>query len=223
MTTPVRPIVTLKLATSLDGKIALANGQSKWITGPDSRAEVHRLRAAHAAILTGVGTILADDPELTARTDPAPSVQPDLIVMDSTLRCPLDARIVETTDRRRVTLVSADTPGAPLDGDRVRAFVDKQVQMRRVAAVDGRPDLSAAMDEFASVMIEAGAQIAASALRAGLVDRIEWFRAPVILGGDGLSVLAGLGLESLDRAPMFTRTAVTERGADIQESYQRVR
>lgn len=186
-----RARVTLKLATSLDGRIALASGASKWITGAQSRAEVHRMRARHAAILTGIGTILADDPQLTARPDGAASVhQPDILIMDSQARTPLDAAVYENGSRR------------------VRIFRDR--------------DLGAALAGYASVMIEAGSAIAAAALKAGLVDRIEWFRAPVMLGADGLAVIAALGLERLELAPTFERVALSERGRDLHESYERI-
>jgi len=183
--------VTLKLATSLDGKIALANGVSKWITGPESRAEVHRMRASSEVILTGIGTILADDPQLTARPEEGCETQPDVIVMDSGSQLPSDAKLFDEESR--------------------------QVFARR----DG--DLKAGLKNYASVMIEAGAKIAASAIKADLVDRIEWFRAPIILGGDGLSVLSELGLDALEKAPRFKRVALIERGDDIQESYERIR
>lgn len=190
MTSPQRTRVTLKLATSLDGKIALANGQSKWITGPQSRAEVHKMRAAHPAILTGVGTIIADDPEFTARTDPMPETQPDLIVLDRSGRMPMGAK----------------------------AFAaDRQVVLR------ANKNIADALAGYDRIMIEAGAKIAAAAIAADIVDRIEWFRAPVLLGGDGLDVIAGLGLEALDKAPIFSRTGVRERGADLQETYERTR
>lgn len=191
MTAGGKPYVTLKLATSLDGKIALANGQSKWITGPESRAEVHRMRASHDAILTGVGTIIADDPELTARTDPPTEKQPDVIVLDRTGRMPMNARVF--------------------------ACVDRQVRLSAAR------DLAKVVEDYGRVMVEAGARVAASVLQAELIDRVEWFRAPVMLGGDGLGVIADLGLESLDKAPMFRRVGLVERGADIQESYERIR
>ena len=190
MTGAGRPRVTLKLATSLDGRIALGNGASKWITGPESRAVVHRMRAAHDAILTGIGTILADNPQLTARPEGGCERQPDILIMDSTGRTPADAAVFKGGDRS-VTLIP-------------------------------HRDLARAMAGHQRVMIEAGAQIAAAAIKSGLVDRIEWFRAPVLLGGDGLPVLAALGLETLADAPMFTRSGVVERGADLQESYERV-
>lgn len=185
-----RPRVTLKLATSLDGKIALANGQSKWITGPESRAEVHKMRAAHEAIVTGIGTVLADDPEMTARPEGGADRQPDVVIMDPDGRMPMNAKVFQCSERQVVLRASRD--------------------------------LEAAIRGYATVMIEAGAGIAASAIRGGLVDRVEWFRAPVLLGGDGLSVTAALGLESLGDAPMFKRIGLIERGADIQESYERI-
>ena len=191
MSGAARPRVTLKLATSLDGKIALANGASQWITGPESRAEVHRMRAAHRAILTGIGTILADNPRFTARPEGGCDRQPDVIVMDSADRTPSDAAVFAEPERS-VTLVP-------------------------------HRDIARAIAGCETVMIEAGAQIAAAAIAADIVDRIEWFRAPVILGGDGLPVVAGLGLETLDAAPIFTRTGIRERGADLQESYERIR
>ncbi|MEA1941837.1 MAG: RibD family protein [Pseudomonadota bacterium] len=189
MTAPARPRVTLKLATSLDGRIALANGVSQWITGPESRAEVHRMRAAHAAILTGVGTVLADNPQMTAR--PEGERQPDIVIMDSRDRTPSNAAVFAERGRS-VTLVP-------------------------------HRDIGRAIADYETVMIEAGAQIAASAIASDLVDRIEWFRAPVVLGGDGLPVIAALGLETLDAAPIFRRTGLRERGADVQESYERIR
>ena len=191
MTGAARPRVTLKLATSLDGRIALANGVSQWITGPESRAEVHKMRAAHQAILPGIGTVLADDPKMTARPEGGCERQPDIIIMDSQARTPSGAAV----------------------------FAEPA---RTVPLVPHRA-LARAMAEYESVMIAAGAQIAASALAADLVDRIEWFRAPKLLGGDGLPVIAALGLETLDAAPMFRRTGVRERGADLQESYERIR
>ncbi|MED5550399.1 MAG: RibD family protein [Pseudomonadota bacterium] len=191
MTGAARPRVTLKLATSLDGRIALANGASQWITGPESRAEVHRMRAAHEAILTGIGTVLADNPRLTARPEGGCDRQPDVVIMDSRDRTPSDAAVFAETGRS-VTLVP-------------------------------HGDLARAVARYNTVMIEAGAQIAAAAIAADLVDRIEWFRAPVLLGGDGLPVVAALGLETLEAAPIFKRTGIRERGADLQESYERIR
>lgn len=186
-----RARVTLKLATSLDGKIALASGKSKWITGEQSRSIVHQMRAAHEAILTGVGTIIADDPLFSARTDPKPACQPDLIVLDRSARMPMGAKVFSVPER--------------------------QVVLRATQKIE------TALDGYDSIMIEAGREIAAAAIRADIVDRIEWFRAPILIGQDGFDVIAGLGLETLDKAPIFQRTGIVERGPDIQESYERIR
>src|SRR5690606_23876558 len=160
----MRPSVTLKLATSLDGRIATASGESKWITGEAARLEGHRLRAAHDAILVGVETVLADDPELTARLPGRPVDQPLRVVLDSRLRTPPTAKVA-----RPGSLVLTVVQPRPLGEARVEA----------VEAADGRPSPGAALDAIhragaGSVLIEGGGQVAAAFLRAGLVDRLEW-------------------------------------------------
>lgn len=210
-----RPRITLKLATSLDGRIALANGQSQWITGPRSRAHVHALRAAHDAILTGIGTVLSDDPQMTARPDGKLSEhQPRRVVLDSGLRLPEAAQILQGDPVWIYHCV--DSPRQITNAEQIR--IDKDA--------DGRVDVQHAMSDLSvrgiqSLMVEAGALIAGTFVRAGFVDRIEWFRAPMILGGDGRACVAGLGLEQLDLSPMFHRVAVRECGADLWETYQR--
>lgn len=212
-----RPQVALKLATSLDGRIALASGDSKWITGPDSRAQVHRMRSEADTVITGVGTVLADDPALTAREgERLLDRQPRRAVFDTRLRTPPDARLFKAGGP--VTIFCG--PEANGHDGALRA-----AGAEIVPHLSG-PDWIAALGHLrdlgcASVMIEAGAKMAASALAAGVVDRIEWFRAPMLIGGDGLPALAPLGLETLAAAPTFVRTEVRECGADLWESYQR--
>ncbi|MFW5661626.1 MAG: RibD family protein, partial [Oceanicaulis sp.] len=201
------PAVTLKLATSLDGRIALADGRSKWITGPQAREVVHQMRASHDAVLTGVGTVLADNPRMTARPGGvAAERQPIRAVMDTRLRTPPDAALFQH--------------GAPWiyhvrdDGPAMLALGEAGARLQRVpAGGDERAALAAVLKHLAwegveTVMIEAGGALAGSALQAGLVDRIEWFRAPRVIGGDGRPCIAGLTLESLEAAPIFTRTQV---------------
>lgn len=213
-----RPTVTLKLATSLDGRIALADGTSKWITGPEARAEVHAMRAAHDAVMTGITTLLTDDAELTARPGGVRAArQPLRVVMDTRLRCRPDSAFIKAgpaliihgpgCDSATLAAAGADCREAPLDDS-------------------GRADFHAALEVLAemaldSIMIEAGGVLAASALAAGAVDRIAWFRAPKILGGDGRPCVAALGLESLDGAPIFSRVSVRAVGADLLELYER--
>ncbi len=213
-----RPEVTLKLATSLDGRIALSNGVSQWITGEESRAEVHRLRAAHDVMLTGIGTVLADNPRLTARPDGVEAeTQPRRAVMDSRARTPADGAFVGAGP---VTVFhTREQPPV--------ALLESQAQLVRVAPeIDGRASLMDALLWLyrageKTVMIEAGAGLAARAILAGIVDRIEWFRAPIILGGDGIPAIAALGLETLDAPPTFKRSGVRECGRDLWESWER--
>jgi diaminohydroxyphosphoribosylaminopyrimidine deaminase/5-amino-6-(5-phosphoribosylamino)uracil reductase len=205
--------VTLKLATSLDGRIATASGESRWITGEAARLEGHRLRAAHDAILVGVETVLADDPELTARLPGRPVDQPLRVVLDSRLRTPATAKVAKGGDSLILTV--ADPASV---GDAV---------VERVEAEEGRPSAAACLSALkrrgvGSVLIEGGGQVAASFLRAGLVDRLEWFRAPILLGGEGRPCVAALTLSRLSDAPRFRRLAVEPCGDDLWERYERV-
>jgi len=207
----MRPRVTLKLATSLDGRIATASGESKWITGEAARMEGHRLRAAHDAILVGVETVLADDPELTVRLPGRPVDQPLRVVLDSRLRTPPAAKVA-----RRDSLILTAVDPAPVGSARVE----------RVEAVDGRPTPEGALRAIrragaGSVLIEGGGQVAASFLGAGLVDRLEWFRAPILLGGEGRPCVAALALAKLADAPKFRRLSAEPLGDDLWERYER--
>ena len=217
-----RPAVTLKLATSLDGRIATASGHSKWITGEVARAEAHRLRAAHDAVLVGSGTVLADNPELTARTDPPPARQPLRIIADSRARIPASARIFITLDKGPIAIATLETS----DLDHWPSAQGIQYWMVPKDPATGRlsiPELlnSAQRAGVRTLMIEGGGQLAASFVRAGLVDRIEWFRAPILLGGDSLPAIASLGLESVTNAPTYERVSLNEAGPDLWESYVR--
>ncbi|SFS47463.1 RibD family protein [Brevundimonas viscosa] len=208
----MRPSVTLKLATSLDGRIATATGESKWITGEAARLEGHRLRAAHDAILVGVETVLADDPELTARLPGRPVDQPLRVVLDSRLRTPPTAMVA----RGDALILTAMEPAA-IGAARVE----------RIDAPDGRPSPAAALRAIQRagahlVLIEGGGQVAASFLRAGLVDRLEWFRAPILLGGEGRPCVAALALAKLADAPKFRRLSAEPLGDDLWERYERI-
>ena len=209
----MRPRVTLKLATSLDGRIATASGESKWITGEAARLEGHRLRAAHDAVLVGVETVLADDPELTVRLPGRPVDQPLRVVMDSRLRTPPTAKVALGD----TLILTAATPVA------VGTAVVEQVDSE-----NGRPTPTAALAALrrkgaASVLLEGGGQVAASFLRAGLVDRLEWFRAPILLGVEGRPCVAALDLANLADAPTFRRLSAESVGDDLWERYDAVR
>jgi diaminohydroxyphosphoribosylaminopyrimidine deaminase/5-amino-6-(5-phosphoribosylamino)uracil reductase len=215
-----RPAVTLKLATSLDGRIATASGESKWITGEEARAEAHRLRAAHDAVLIGVGTALADDPELTARTDPPPARQPVRVVLDSELRLPPTARLARSAGQGKVVVFAAE--GA----DEAAARVLREAGLEVVLVPRGLSP-PAVLQHLAgacavrSVLVEGGGRVAAAFVSAGLVDRIEWFRAPILVGEEGRAAIGPLALAQLCDARRFRRLAVRPLGADLWESYER--
>jgi diaminohydroxyphosphoribosylaminopyrimidine deaminase / 5-amino-6-(5-phosphoribosylamino)uracil reductase len=216
-----RPKVTLKLATSLDGKIATNTGQSKWITDPEARTKVHKMRAAHDCVLTGIGTVLADDPELTARLDPRPLRQPLRVVLDSKGRTPATVKLLATVNQGPVCLFHER-------GHLPKNQHDDAQRLEVASNANGAGlDLHSVLEALhtnmnvASVMVEAGAQLAGAFLRAGLVDRIVWFRAPIIIGGDGLSVFASLGIDELTNALAFEVGELRRVGRDLMEIYDK--
>ncbi|ACI98744.1 bifunctional diaminohydroxyphosphoribosylaminopyrimidine deaminase/5-amino-6-(5-phosphoribosylamino)uracil reductase RibD [Rhodospirillum centenum] len=219
-----RPLVTLKLATSLDGRIATRTGESRWITGPVARAWGHGLRASHDAILVGIGTALADDPELTCRLPGMADRSPVRIVLDSRLRLPLTSRLVRTADRTPVWLITRPDAAEPA---RMAAFADCGVDLIPVEpGPGGEIPLPQALRTLAArgitrVLAEGGARLAASLLRDGLADRLEWFRAGLLLGGDALPAAVGFGADRLADAPRYERIAVRPAGEDLLESYRR--
>lgn len=219
-----RPLVTLKLATTLDGRIATHTGHSHWITGATARAWGHGLRARHDAILVGIGTALADNPELTCRLPGLETRSPVRIVVDSHLRLPLTSRLV-CTARDAPVWVMARQGG--VDPVRARAFADAGVTViEGPADGGGYVDLTAALAEMARrgltrVLVEGGAHVAASLVRQDRVDRIEWFRAATIIGGDGIPALVGFGVDRLEQAAGFMRVGVQRVGDDMVESYER--
>jgi len=210
----MRPTITLKIATSLDGRIGTSTGESQWITGPAAREQGHRLRAAHDAVLVGVETVLADDPRLTVRlpNDDA-GVQPLRVVLDSRLRTPPFARLAIAG-----TLILTSREPVPVGAAEV---------LRVSADANGRPTVDAVLAALTdrgvrSLMIEGGGRVAACFVAAGVVDAIEWFRAPILLGGDGRPGVAALSLARLAHAPRYRRLAVEALGDDLWERYGKV-
>ena len=191
-----RPWITLKLAMSLDGRTAMASGESQWITGEAARADVHRWRARASAVLTGIGTVLADNPRLTARGEGI-SRQPLRVVLDSRLRTPADAALIGDDDLALILV------GDGVDAATADAF---PAAVRSVPGSDGRIDLHAAATllatafEINELFIECGPALAGAWLQSGLVDTVLVYTAPLLLG-DAARGLAHLpGLERLDQA-----------------------
>jgi diaminohydroxyphosphoribosylaminopyrimidine deaminase / 5-amino-6-(5-phosphoribosylamino)uracil reductase len=203
-----RPWVRLKVAASLDGRTALANGESKWITGEAARRDVHLLRAEACAVLTGVGTVLADNPTLTHRNLPATAVnahrapQPLRVVLDTNLRTPLDAAICQGGN----TLIY--TTLAQLASAKAAQLQALGVQLQAVPEITVRPnsppmlDLQVVMHDLAQrrinlVLVEAGAILNAAVLQAGLVDDLVAYLAPTLMGSGARGMFALTPLHSM--------------------------
>ena len=189
-----RPFVRGKLAMSLDGRTAMASGESQWITGEDARRDVQRLRARSSAIVTGIGTVLADDPSLTARVD-ADVGQPLRVILDSRLQMPVSARMLALPGRTLV-LTAND------DAQKAAALRDAGAEVAVLAENQGRVDLSAALDLLAKrdineVLVEAGATLCGAFLQAGLFDELVVYMAPVLLGHQARDLLMLPGLENM--------------------------
>ena len=208
-----RPLVTLKMATSLDGKVATAAGESQWISGPESRALVHRWRAESDAVAVGIGTALADDPRLTARDLPGEVRQPLRVVFDSGGRLGGDSVLARTARETSVVVVAGPRASA---GDLERAGVEV---LRGPA--DPVERLGWALDQLGtrgvlSLLVEGGAGIAAALLAARAVDRIAWFVAPVLIGGTGAPGAVGdPGIARLADAPRLSDVSIERIGEDL--------
>ncbi|NNE57888.1 MAG: RibD family protein [Hellea sp.] len=193
-----RPFVSLKLATSLDGKIALGNSVSKWITGEKSRERGRELRASHDAILIGSNTALADNPFLTTRIKR--KKDPIRIVFDRRLRLPIESNLAMTAREVPVWVFTKE-----LSSSRSETLKEKGVCFFNAAETLDADLFSMCENGVDRLLIEGGGTIAASFLDAGLVDEIHWFRAPIILGGDGRSCIGDMNLSGLEEAPVFRR------------------
>ena len=219
-----RPHVTVKTATTLDGRIATSTGQSKWITGAGARAWAHLLRARTDAIMVGVETAIRDDPRLDCRLPGLAAASPVRIVVDGRLRLPLTAKLVATAAATPTWI--ATLRGAP--AERRDAFRDVGVVVLEVdAGSDGRVDLAAALAILAErgvtrLLVDGGAHLLASLFVGDLVDQLEWFRAPLIVGGDGVPASVAFGIDRLDRAPRFQRIGQRALGNDTLETFARV-
>lgn len=219
-----RPLVTLKTATTLDGRIATHSWHSQWITGPLARRRSHLMRAEHDAVMVGAETAIRDNPKLTCRLPGLEDHSPIRVVVDSRLRLPLTAELVADAAENATYLVTV------AGGDRLRrkAFTDAGVAIIEVPQdFDGRVDLSAALAELAELgvtrlLVEGGAELAASMMRADLIDRIAWFRAPSIIGGDGLATIGALGVDQVDMARRWHLADATQWADDVLETYERM-
>lgn len=198
-----RPAYTLKAAITLDGKICTVAGESKWITGPESRADVMKLRNDHDAVMVGIGTVLADDPRLTARYEGARD--PQRIVLDSQLRTPPSAKLLPGRRGPRTIIACAEAAPAA----REKALVARGAEVWRVRTdAGGRVDVhelgkQLAEAKICSVLVEGGAELHASLLERGLADELVLYLAPKVVGGPARSWVGGEGFASLAAARGF--------------------
>lgn len=210
-----RPFVILKLAASLDGRIATATGESRWISGPAARRWVHGLRNRIDAVMVGSGTVLADDPELTCRVRGGRN--PMRVVVDGGLRISPRARLLRKRSSAAPTIVATTVRATTA---RTKALVRAGAEVVTVPGRGPRVDLGALFRLLGergvvSVLVEGGGDLAAALLRARLVDRVALVTAPILLGGDGRPMLGGLGLDRLADAPRVVRGRVRSLGPDV--------
>jgi diaminohydroxyphosphoribosylaminopyrimidine deaminase/5-amino-6-(5-phosphoribosylamino)uracil reductase len=175
-----RPFVRLKIAASLDGCTAMSDGQSQWISGAEARADVQRFRAASGAIMTGVGTVMADDPSMTVRDNTLTDLQPLRVILDSRLRMPLSACMLTLPGQTAIFCI---------EDERRLAVEQTGATVHKCAASDGRVDLTEVLRELGKqqindVLVEAGRHLAGSLLSAGLIDELVIYQAPHIMGSE---------------------------------------
>ena len=209
------PFITLKTATSLDGKIATKSGHSQWITNETSRRRAHQLRHEHDAVLVGIETVLADDPTLNVRLE-GNWKQPRVIVVDSRGRIELTAKMLNDNGARVIVATT----------DQMSREKRLQLENLGVRVLDVPSDANRRVDlrelwralpneTIWSVLVEGGASVAAGALQSGAVDKIEWFCAPVVIGGDGLGAISPLQTETLNDALRLRDVQIEHLDGDI--------
>jgi len=216
------PHVTLKVGMSLDGKTATRSGDARWITGEESRHRVHELRNVTDAVLVGIGTILADDPDLTTRLPGVECRHPDRVVIDSHLRIPNKSRVLAHRNRGRTILVAGPNAAEA----RIRELREMGAEVVVVDGGERRVKLPAVMARLAgmgvtSVLVEGGSEIAASCLDSGVVDKLIFFIAPLLIGGrEAPPVIGGRGAGPLADAPRLRDVRWSAVGRDMMvEAY----
>jgi diaminohydroxyphosphoribosylaminopyrimidine deaminase/5-amino-6-(5-phosphoribosylamino)uracil reductase len=216
-TTAKRPLVTLKIVQSLDGRVATSSGENRSIAGERARAYGHLMRARHDAVLIGIETALADDPELTCRIPGLEGHSPLRVVLDSRLRLSEWSNLAKSAAETPTVVFSGKPGGGPLLACGVEI-----VQVQRDAR--GRPDIQAVLKELAArgitrLLVEGGASVHAAFLDRGLADRLEVFAAPAVFGGAGRPSIDALAALNLEEVPRFVCLGRRMLGPDLLESF----
>ena len=200
-----RPLVTLKMATTVDGKIATKTGESKWITGALAREKVHIMRSQYDAIAIGINTVLQDNPKLTCRLPGLENRSPVRVVFDSSLKIDINSDILKTASSYKTWIITSKNHDLSV----INKFEEYGVEIISVALDgEGHIDLYLALAALAKrgitrLMVEGGATLSTSFLRSNLVDLLAWFRAPSLIGADGKSVFSNLGVDGIDSMHTF--------------------
>ena len=213
-----RPLVALKLATSKDGKIAEKEGKETRITGKQAREHSHHLRATHDAILVGIGTVLADDPDLTCRLPGLEEASPVRIILDTNLRLPMESRLVASAKEVPVWVVTEETEIPP-------AYKEKGVEILPLNNIKNIKQVIEKITQkgITRLLVEGGAGINASFLESGLVDRVFWFTAPhLAIGAGGVPAFRDMDIARPEDLPGFKKDREQELGQDIVEIFERL-
>ncbi len=216
-----RPFVTAKMATSLDGRAAAADGSSQWITGPSARRDAHRLRAEADAVLVGVSTVVRDDPKLTVRLRGYKGRDPLRVVVDSSCRTPLDAAVLSSAAPTLLATTDKATDEA------IAALRSRGAEVISGPSRDGRVDLTAVMEQLGrrgltAVLIEGGPTVLGDAVERNIVDRYVFYVAPKLLGSGGPGAVAALIAPTVADARELRIDSVRHVGADLKiEAYPR--
>jgi diaminohydroxyphosphoribosylaminopyrimidine deaminase/5-amino-6-(5-phosphoribosylamino)uracil reductase len=212
-----RPLVHLKIAMSLDGRIATRSGESRWITSETSRLAGQRLRHEYDAILVGIGTVLADDPELTYRLD-EPRHRPLVrVVLDSQLKIPLESKLVRTAREWPLWVFTTAA-----DEEKASLLEQAGALVMTVPSVGDRVNLEAVLDELGrheltSLLVEGGSEVNGAFIERGLADKLTFFLAPKIIGGrDAIPAIGGAGFDALRDALELTEMTISRRGEDVE-------
>ncbi|MBC93722.1 MAG: riboflavin biosynthesis protein RibD [Rhodospirillaceae bacterium] len=219
-----RPLVTLKMATTVDGKIATKTGESKWITGALAREKVHIMRSQYDAIAIGINTVLQDNPKLTCRLPGLENRSPVRVVFDSSLKIDFNSDILKTASSYKTWIITSKNHDLSV----INKFEEYGVEIISVALDgEGHIDLYLALAALAKrgitrLMVEGGATLSTSFLRSNLVDLLAWFRAPSLIGADGKSVFSNLGVDGIDSMHKFELLNHENIGSETLDLYGRI-
>lgn len=221
----VKPLILLKSAMTLDGKTASRTGDSKWISGEESRAYVHRLRNRYSAIMVGLNTVLLDDPVLTTRLEGSKGRNPVRVIVDSTGRIPSEAKVLDIDSERRTIIVTTED----MSSLKKRYLISKGAEIIITEKRDGKVDMEKLIDELAgrgidSLLVEGGGTVAATLVEKGLVDKVAMFIAPVIIGGrEAATPVMGNGVDHISDGYRLKHQRVAMLGQDVLiEGYLKV-